>query len=149
MKRTVETLEGGGMWHIPVFAVWLFAISILDIKCRKVPVWLLAVGGVFALPALCLSGGSRELFQALRGMLPGILLLAAAFFTGKAGYGDGIVLLALGAVSKGRGALLLGISLIFMSMASVVLLALRKVDRDTKIPYLPFLTAAWLLVMGG
>lgn len=79
-------------------------------------------------------------------MLPGILLLVFAIATQKAGYGDGIVLLLLGMVAGGGKAwLLLGVSLFFVSAASVVLLVLRKAGRNMTIPYLPFLTVSGLL----
>ena len=71
------------MWITILTAVWLLAVSIMDIRSRRVPVWLLLLGG---LPVL-LAGGYREGggVNMVLGALPGILLLAAAFATGKAG----------------------------------------------------------------
>ena len=33
-------------------ALWLMIISILDIRTRKIPIWLLIAGGVCVTPAL-------------------------------------------------------------------------------------------------
>lgn len=130
-----------------IIAIWLLTISILDIKSRRVSAWLLAIGGAVILLAVFGCSEVGEYLGMLKGMLPGILLLAVAFFTGKAGYGDGIVLLVLGAASKGKGVVLLGTSLFLISIFSIVLLVLRKANRNTRIPYLPFLAAAWLLTI--
>lgn len=129
-----------------IIAIWLVVISIMDIKSRRVPIWLLAAGGTVALSAIrCSNAG--ECLGVLRGTLPGILLLAVTFFTGRAGYGDGIVLLVLGMVLKEKGIVLFGSSLFLISIFSIALLMLRKANRNTRIPYLPFLTVSWLLVV--
>lgn len=129
--------------------VWLMIVSVLDIRTRRVPVWLLMAGGVCAAPALLASWGSSagDYADILGGMLPGALLLGIGFGTRKVGYGDGAVALLLGAIlGSGRSWMLLGMSMFFISCASLALLALRKAGGKTKIPYLPFLTAAWLLI---
>lgn len=132
---------------IALIAIWLFAISILDVRSRRVPVWLLAFGGVIVALTARQCGNVKECFDLLKGMGPGVLLLAAAFVTRKVGYGDGIVLLLLGMMSEGKGAMLFGTSLFLISVFSILLLALRKAKRDTRIPYLPFLAVAWLITV--
>ena len=134
------------LYHM-ITTVWLAIISVFDIKSRRVSVWLLVIGGVIALPAIRWCCIAREYLDLLKGMLPGLLFLAVAFFTRKAGYGDGVVLLILGMVTKGKVAVLFGVSLFLISIFSIVLLTFHKVNRNTKMPYLPFLAAAWLLAM--
>lgn len=126
---------------------WLLAASIMDIRSRRISIRMLAAGGVLSvLTVICQCSGY---WAVLKGMLPGILLLLTAFATRKAGYGDGVALLCLGAAAGGEKAFLLfGLSLFLLSFVSLLLLALRKVRRNTQIPFLPFLTAAWLLLMG-
>lgn len=138
------------MWIEVILAVWLLGISALDICRRSVPLWTLAPGGVLAVLAVaCHSeGGGIDFFVLLEGILPGVLLLLLAFFTKNAGSGDGIVLLFLGAAEGGgKGLALFGVSLFLISIFSIVLLIIKKAGKNTKIPYLPFLTAAWLLIM--
>ena len=70
-----------------------------------------------------------------------------ALVTKKAGYGDGIVMLFLGILSGGGVSLMLAVaSLFFTAVFSLIMLGLRKVRKDTRIPFLPFLAAAWLVV---
>ena len=130
------------MWNILLVTGWL----IMDVRTRRVPVWMLALGGVLAAWAVfCQYGGYPEV---LKGCLPGLLLVAVAFATKKAGYGDGIVLCCLGVVLGGeRSLLLFGISLFLISLCALILLALRRVKRNTGLPFLPFLAVAWILVV--
>lgn len=134
------------MWITFCVTGWLLVSSAMDIRTRRLPVWMLVLGGIMAAAAIW----NRQIryFDILGGMAPGMFLLLTAFATKKAGYGDGIALSCLGAALGGeRGLLLFGLSLFLMSVCSLILLGLRKVGRNTGIPYLPFLTAAWILVM--
>lgn len=136
------------MWLTLLTTIWLLTGSVMDIRKRRVSVWLLLAGGVFAVTVSFLQciGGEREYVDILKGTFPGLAFLVIAFITQKAGYGDGIVLLCLGILSGGGKSLLLfGLSLFLISIFSLVLLILRKAGRNTRIPYLPFLTAAWLI----
>lgn len=127
---------------------WLFAASILDIRSRRIPVWMLILGGIFvALKAVCkceftLAGG----VETIKGCIPGVILLLMAAATGKAGTADGIVLIFLGICTGSKICLaVFMLSLVLISLFSGVLLAIRRVGRNTRLPYLPFLLAAWLL----
>lgn len=125
-------------------AVWLLIISIWDVRKRRVPVWLLIPGGIFALAEA--AGQQYGELTVVRIMLPGAVLLLLALTTGNVGYADGIVMLFLGVISGSEKSLLIfGISLFLAAICSLVLLALRKVKKNTGIPFLPFLAAAWLL----
>lgn len=142
------------MWKKTVAALYLVILGAMDIKEKKVPVWLLVLGMLGAV-AVSLSEGFGDgtnwqgnlggmLVEKLIGMLPGFFLLIMAYLTGKAGYGDGIVLLLSGILHGYRFtmALLCG-SLLLVFLVCVLLLLFRKVGRDTRIPYLPFLAAAY------
>lgn len=136
------------MWIVQVVTIWLLVISIMDIRRRRVPVWMLALGGALTLFTLVYryESGKMDCFELLNGMLPGIVIMLIAFFTQKAGCGDGVVLLCIGmAAGGGKSFLLFGASLFLISIFSIILLAMRKVGKNTRIPYLPFLAAAWLL----
>lgn len=128
-----------------VTMVWLFGISVMDIRRRNVPVWMLAPGGILAgIRLVCRQDVTGDMLMA---MFPGIILLVVALVTKKAGYGDGIVLLFLGILSGGGESLMLAAAgLFFAAVFSLIMLGLRKVRKDTRIPFLPFLAAAWLVV---
>ena len=148
-KKTKKMREED-MWFMLIITVWLLSISILDVRSRCVPAWILAAGGGCTALILIYQCGCdmEEYAQAARGAIPGILILVLGAVTKKTGYGDGIALLLVGMLLRdGKIFLLFGISLFLISVSSLILLVFKKVGRSTKIPYLPFLTAAWLLLM--
>ncbi len=82
----------------------------------------------------------------IKGCIPGAILLLMAAATGKAGTADGFVLIFLGISTGGKICLVVFmLSLLLISMFSVILLVFRRVGRSTRLPYLPFLSVAWLL----
>lgn len=134
--------------EIGITAAYLMVLSFFDIKEKQVPVLLLAAGLVIGLGISvynCLRGREQWL-AVLIGILPGVFLLLVAAMTKKAGWGDGIVLTALGLICGYRESIfLLTISLLSMSVLSVILLVFRKVGRNTALPYLPFLGLAYII----
>lgn len=133
---------------------WLAGLSLFDLRCRRVPVWLVLLGGVLTGAiwiGRCINaeGVSSEYWM---GMLPGACLLLLALATQKAGRADGIVLMLLGSIMGFRQCLLMAmLSLILITVLSALLLILHRVNKETKIPYLPFLTMGFALckMIGG
>ncbi len=86
-------------------------------------------------------------------LLPcGILLLAGFLKKGSVGAGDALVLGALG-IWCGFTAVLwiLGIGCVILSLICIPLLVLRRVQKDSTMPFVPFLLAGavfWCLCMG-
>lgn len=147
--------------------MYLVILSIYDIRSRKVPViWLVmgslaaAVQIIWSVCPVCTVSESSGNLQALwysvwllygRGLLlgcfPGLIMLCACFITGRVGSADGWVLLILGSVvSCGQIFAAFGCSMILIALAAGGLLVLKKVKKDDRLPYLPFLTAAVVLV---
>lgn len=134
------------MWIWICMTGWLLVSSVMDIRTRRLPVWLLIVGSVLSAAAILYQKSGY--LEMVWGVMPGLLLLAIAFTTRKAGYGDGIVLSCLGMMLGGEKSLLLfGLSSFLLALCSLVLLVFRKVGRNTGMPFLPFLTAAWIVVI--
>ncbi len=109
---------------------------------------MLVLGGAFAgLTVVCTCGFTlAECVEMVKGCVPGTILLFMAAATGKAGAADGIVLIFLGICTGGKICLaIFMLSLLLISIFSGILLVLRRVGRNTRLPYLPFLSAAWLL----
>ncbi len=140
------------MWKEALTAAWLIPLSIMDTRNKRVPVWMLWIGMAAAVCVLLYEGINEDpdVLQIWRGLIPGAILLATALATGKAGMADGIILILMGAltgyeicVAAALGGLLL------IALLSVILLALRKVKRNTKIPFIPFLTVAWIITVCG
>lgn len=132
-----------------IMAGYLGVLSIFDIRFKKVPVLLMAAGGLAALGYLgitCYENGAvlQSAAAELAGAwLPGLFMLAAAWLTGKVGYGDGCILLITGCFLGSRKmAAVFAVSLLLAALLAAVLLLLRRRGRNDKLPYLPFLAAA-------
>ena len=136
------------MWKFILTALWLLALAGMDIWRKRVPIWLLALGGIFVtVMSFCDAwNGQFEGRGLLWSILPGIVLLAVAILTKKAGWADGVVVLFLGIVTGYRECILsFTLSMLFISAVSLVLLAFKKVRKNTKLPYLPFLCAGYFV----
>ena len=77
--------------------------------------------------------------------MPGVFLLLSSYITGhKVGNGDGWVFILMGLLIGAPGAfMLLGLSLILCALASGILLILHKAQKNSKIPFVPFVMAAF------
>lgn len=131
--------------------LYLGMLSYYDWREKKVPVLLLCFGIVVAI-MLSIVEGTREkqIWYQILGWLPGIFLCLVAAFTKKMGYADGIVLAVVGSVLGYRMAVMtFCVSLVLVSTVSVVMLFLRRVSANTQIPYIPFLTTAFLILQFG
>lgn len=136
------------MWSMILTAVCLAAMSIADIVNRKVPLWMLTVQASLAVGMLVWGGinGELSIGGICRALIPGIILVAIALSTKKAGWADGVVLLLLGIQTNYEKCMVaVLVALFLMAVFSVVLLVLRKVKKDTKLPFIPFLAMGWFL----
>lgn len=135
-----------------VIGIYLLCIGIWDSVEKKIPIILLvpgiaatAIEMVRNVGAVCNSIPQDTLFLptllfSLLGLLPGMILLLVAWSSKKVGYGDAVVILCLGGIlgyNKVMGILMS--SLFIMSVVSIVLLALKKVRKESTLPYFPFL----------
>lgn len=133
--------------------VYLGMLAVFDLRERKIPVLLLGVGTVVAgclrIP-LFWAGDGEVLWQLCAvgvTVLPGLCMLGVAKLTGKIGLGDGWILINVGLFTDYKTCVVLwGVSMLLMSLTCMVLLGLRRVKRDTYIPYLPFLAAGGMLL---
>lgn len=140
------------MWKEVLTAAWLIPMSAMDIRSRQVPTWMLLLGTAAATAVLAYEGWKGELsvWQICRAVMPGAVLLVIAGLTGRAGFADGIVLLLLGLLAGYEICLTASLGGLFLiALCSGVLLALRRVKRDTKMPFVPFLAAGWLAAVCG
>lgn len=135
------------MWVEILLFVFLSVCAVFDGLQRQIP---LAVVWLGMLTAVCLRANGimceEGVTAALLSLIPGIGFFLLSFLTReKVGYGDGWVLLMIGLFSGlFQCFLILLIGLLLESTVAVILLALRKIQRDKQIPFSPFL----LLGMG-
>lgn len=83
----------------------------------------------------------------LSGILPGILLLFTAWITHQEiGYGDGLVLAVTGlCLGFSASVFILMAGLLFLAPVSLFYLVCKKAGRKKTLPFIPFLTAGYLL----
>lgn len=136
------------MWIFVVTAVWLMVLAAVDLKERRVPVWMVLAGGVFAVimyfwPDRQGKAGGADLFWSV---MPGAMMLAASIFTKQAGWADGAVLILFGSLTGFRVCVFsFLLSMLLILAVSLTLLVFRKVGKNTRLPYLPFLFAGYLV----
>ena len=138
-----------------IVSIWLLCLSVSDIRSRNVSAWLVGVGGAIALVVSFVENlpevAEHEIWlryagNVLCGMVPGVCLLLLAVATKTVGSGDGAVLTLLGAVTGFQKTILvLCVGMFLAAFGSIVLLVVKKVNRNTCLPFLPFLAAGWFL----
>lgn len=125
--------------------VFLVLCSIQDIREKKLSVKMLVVSGLLFL-GMSLVFEEIPIERRLHNILPGLIAFLLAFLTKEQiGYGDAACLVVLGMLVSADGlfgAVIAG--LILLSICSMILLAGKKADRKTTLPFLPFLSAGML-----
>ena len=135
-----------------VLLTFLFAAAWLDQKTGELPL-ILSGAGATAGTLFCFFTGSSEFPELLPGFLlgflPGMLLLALAFFSKQAvGYGDGAIFLAAGTfLGIEKTVWLLVCALLAAGVVSLLLLVLKKRNKKTSVPVIPFVLAGYVLLL--
>ena len=144
------------MWITVFTGMFLGVCAIEDLRKKSISNYILILGTivmVLLVGAECANASLRGILGRLAGVVPGCaLLLLAVFLKGKVGAGDGIVLMITGpAIGLERNIAMLLYGLIIAAVMSGILLCLRKVGKNTKIPFIPFLLCGFImcLVMKG
>lgn len=132
---------------------YLTILSIWDIREKKIPIQLLVLG-TSAVCVICAINlfFSGDLFwkivTLIYGVVPGGCMIAIAIATEKIGLGDGWTMMIVGLVLNYKMCIaILAVSMLLMAICSMAMLIARKVNRNTKLPYLPFLAMAWFLMV--
>ncbi|MCR4705284.1 MAG: prepilin peptidase [Lachnospiraceae bacterium] len=127
--------------------LYLIKASYTDIRKRRISVWEVAAIALI-LFLLALIGGCMEK-ERLYSMIPGLIILFVAYVTNEQiGYGDGLIFLLVGmhtSIMELMGILLL--SLFFCTILSIGLLILKKCEKRASLPFIPFITGAYLVRM--
>jgi leader peptidase (prepilin peptidase)/N-methyltransferase len=131
-----------------VIGIMLFVAGIVDIRKLRISRKYIIVFGAVCVAAL-LTGQSPSLVTALSGTLIGMCALGISLISGEQlGRGDGLVLVAVGLAVGFRGCLVVvSIASIIMCLVAIVLLALKKGNRKTKLPFIPAIFAGYAIFM--
>ncbi len=130
----------------------LLGSSIYDIRWKKVPVTILSMGAIWAFIEMVINIVNQGFLKAfllfLIAIVPGAGLMVLAYLTErKIGFGDGIILMLIGALEGiGKVLLIFCVGLFLQSLFAVVLVMIGKADKQTRIPFVPFLLAARIIL---
>ena len=129
---------------------YLSMLSVLDMRFRKVPVWLLVVGGIAGTGHQIwkwVKGDSVSIVLIGVGAIVGILFLGVSKITGQAlGYGDGIIILILGiCLGFWDLSIVLMIAFFIASVMAIALIVVKKGKRKRTMPFVPFLCIGYIV----
>lgn len=128
-----------------VMVIFLGICSWMDIRKRSIYVWIIAMFGIIGavLGILCKP---ISCINIMAGIVVGVAtMLVSRWSKGGIGMGDGMVLCITGIYLGGyKNLSLLLAALILAACWSVGILVLKKGNRKTKIPFLPFLLTAYV-----
>ena len=127
--------------------VMLLIGAVQDLRSKTIRAELILVPGLVSALSLICREGPDFLPGALAGLVPGAcLFFLSRVSRGAIGEGDALIVGLLG-FSLGIWQALGIMMLAFFGAALCVclLLLLRRADRNTKLPFVPFLAAAYLL----
>ena len=93
----------------------------------------------------------QNMLGLLLGVIPGIITLVLSIVTKeKIGLGDGLILICVGCLQTIKDVLcMIFFSFIFLTVVLIFLLAIRRIGRSSRIPFVPFLFLGQLITMYG
>lgn len=131
---------------VVLFVLGLCGIS--DWKKKTIPlIWILLLGAVILISVLiCRDVGVR--LRVSGGLLGGLFLLISKYTREAIGYGDSLLILLLGIYLGGLRVLeVLFWATTFAAITSVFFLWRRRWKRNATLPFVPFLSIAYLGVI--
>ena len=129
-----------------IMGIYLLVLAADDMFKKSVPLALLAAGVIpTVLSFFC--GPRPTPADRLLGLSGGlILLLAAKLSKEMIGYGDAAVFCITGtAAGLGMTAVMTAVSLFLLLVYSVTMLAKGRLNKKSRVPFLPFLFAGYVL----
>lgn len=148
------------VWALPAYAVlaaFFVAMSAIDLEHMRIPTSLVYATALLGAPLLVIaSAGSHRWPSLLSALVCGAVALAVFFslwFAVPKGIGFGDVRLAalcgayLGWIGYREALVGFVLSFVLAGVPAALLLAMRKVQRQTKIPFGPFLAGGTILAV--
>lgn len=130
--------------HI-VCILYLFLLSLIDIKKRKIPIWGLIIGVAMSVLFQCITR-DKDFILIVSGAMTGIIFIVVSRVTNeKFGYGDSILILALGIFLGFWNILyLLFIAFLLAAVYSIFLLSVYHRGKKESFPFVPFLAMGYV-----
>ena len=127
--------------------------TVSDIRKRKIPVILLAISGVFGIMTGFLTDRLSACYATdwLAVIFLGTVFIGISFLSeGKLGLGDALAILVTALFIGGLEASLAVLyALMSASIVSIILLAVKRGSKNTKLPFMPFLLLGCILERTG
>jgi len=134
------------IYHLALLYLALF-IAVVDLKTKTVPLTIIAFGLILVVP-LKIIFNQPEILEPIIAAISGFsfFYLLYKFVPGSVGLGDAFFSALVGLFLGTTGIFITIISgFILGGLITTILLMLKRVDRKTKIPMVPFLTAGVIL----
>lgn len=128
-----------------ISVIYLLVLSVMDIRKRKLCLWFLLAGIPASVVCQIWTGSTPAVIIAAGGAV-GIVFLAVSKVTEEAfGYGDSILIIALGILLGFWDVLaLLTAAFCLAAVFAAVMMARKNFTRKSAFPFVPFLTAAYI-----
>ena len=133
-----------------VVFVMLGINSIRDLRTKTIFIRLTVLSAVTGI-VLCLFDPAYPLTACLAGVLSGLVVCFLAFVTKEnIGYGDGLVMIAVGALTGENYGLAIAMTAVVLSgVAAFFLLLSRRAKKQDQIAFVPFLFLGAVIVKGA
>lgn len=135
-----------------IIGVLLFAAGIMDLKSKTI-----SRGIILVLMIVCFAGAFIKVFtikefgiwEIMGGALIGLCAIGLSMVSrDQIGRGDGLVIVAIGLMLGFRKCLFaVCMASMIMTLVSVIVLILRKGNRNTRLPFIPALFAGYVMCM--
>ena len=131
MQQMCELSQG-------VWMVYLTCLSLIDIRTRKIPIWLLGAGGVMAIV--------MQIWKSLKGASISPILIVSGAAVGIVFLGISILILG---ICLGLWDLLIVLMISFLgaSLIAILLLVWNKGAKKQSMPFIPFLCIGYVAVI--
>ena len=133
-----------------VVLVFLVLCTYFDLRSKQIPVRLVTVFA-FLVGLICFMERDFISWDYLIRILPGLFFLIISFITKQAlGYGDGVIIVLIGLLADVQIMItFVLIALLISAVTSIFILLFKKGNRETKLPFMPFLLVAWCICLLG
>jgi leader peptidase (prepilin peptidase)/N-methyltransferase len=132
------------MFFYIVVLLILIVASVEDLLRKEVSVLIPVLFGINSFSSVIASifSGEFNCTDIFVSLLPGVLLLLVGVVTGQAvGYGDDIITLCFApALGLFNTCLCFAVAMTASAFVSIIILVLRKGDKNTRLPFVPFIT---------
>ena len=139
---------------LPIF-ISLVLQSFYDIKNKEISIHLLVLSGLIVVSGAVMklvgaepsSERIRIFLMFLLGAAPGTFLTILSCYSNKIGRGDGLLVTLIGmSESCTFAAVMMCFACLMLSAFSLFLMLIHKATKNTRMPYIPFITVAYAII---